>query len=66
MALNLTGVLSKGILKLKLAFDSNVSINERNAKLAGYAKSFCGSGRYTILSTKHFADGSSLEAKISS
>lgn len=64
MALNWTGVVSKGILKLKLAFKKDVTIKERNKQLADYAKTFSGTGKYMILSTTHFADGSSMEARI--
>lgn len=66
MALNWTGVISEGILKLRLAFDASVSIPERMRQLADYARSFTDSGDFKILKTEHYSDGSSMEAKISS
>jgi len=63
MALNWTGVISKNILKLRLAFDSSVSIPERMKALNDYAKGLTDSTDITILETKHYPDGSQIKAQ---
>ncbi len=64
MALNWTGVISKNILKLRLAFDSSVSISEREKTLKDYARGLTNTNNFKILETKHYPDGSQLKAQI--
>ncbi|MCQ2253642.1 MAG: hypothetical protein MJZ61_09345 [Bacteroidales bacterium] len=59
--LNWTGVISEGILKLKLAFSHDVSIPERMAIMSKYADSFSKKG-VSIIESQHFEDASSIKA----
>lgn len=60
---NWTGVVSKGILKLKLSFDSDVSIPERMDIMESYAERLSDS-EVSIIESHHFSDGSQMRAII--
>ncbi|MCQ2250081.1 MAG: hypothetical protein MJZ66_03115 [Bacteroidales bacterium] len=64
MALNWTGVIRKNILKLRLAFDSSVSIPEREKQLRAYATGLADSSNFKVLETTHYPDGSQLKAQL--
>ncbi|MBO4771393.1 MAG: hypothetical protein J5595_02520 [Bacteroidales bacterium] len=61
--LNWTGVVSKGILKLKLSFDSDVSIPDRMKIMESYAESLSNSN-VNIIESHHYSDGSQMRAVI--
>ncbi|MCR5455174.1 MAG: hypothetical protein K6F33_09335 [Bacteroidales bacterium] len=61
--LNWTGVIRQGILKLKLSFDSNVSIPDRMKIMEKYAKGLSNSD-VSIIESHHFSDGSQMRAVI--
>ncbi len=61
--INWTGVISKGILKLKLTFDSNVSIPDRMKIMESYAERLSNSN-VSIIESHHYSDGSQMRAVI--
>ncbi|MBQ4407890.1 MAG: hypothetical protein II852_12900 [Bacteroidales bacterium] len=61
--LNWTGVVSKGILKLRLSFDSDVSIPDRMRIMESYAEHLSNSD-VSIIESHHFSDGSQMRAVI--
>jgi hypothetical protein len=61
--LNWTGVVSKGILKLRLSFDSDVSIPDRMLIMESYAEHLSNSD-VSIIESHHFSDGSQMRAVI--
>lgn len=61
--LNWTGVVSKGILKLRLSFDSDVSIPDRMRIMESYAERLSNSD-VSIIESHHFSDGSQMRAVI--
>ncbi len=61
--MNWTGVIRQGILKLKLAFDSDVSIPERMRIMESYAQRLSNSD-FSIIESRHYADGSQMKAII--
>ena len=58
-----TGVVSKGILKLRLSFDSDVSIPDRMRIMESYAEHLSNSD-VSIIESHHFSDGSQMRAVI--
>ena len=58
-----TGVVSKGILKLKLSFDSDVGIPDRMKIMESYAERLSNSD-VSIIESHHFSDGSQMRAVI--
>ena len=63
--LNWTGVISNGILKLKLSFDSDVSIPDRMRIMESHAERLSNSD-VSIIESHHFSDGSQMRAVINS
>jgi|GEM_PF-5704778 len=61
--LNWTGVVSKGILKLNLSFDSDVSIPDRMRIMESYAQHISNSD-VSIIESHHYSDGSKMRAII--
>ena len=61
--LNWTGVVSTGILKLRLSFDSDVSIPDRMRIMESYAEHLSNSD-VSIIESHHFSDGSQMRAVI--
>ena len=61
--LNWTGVVSKGILKLRLSFDSDVSIPDRMRIMESYAEHLSNSD-VSIIESHHFSDGSQMREVI--
>lgn len=62
--LNWTGVISKGILKLKLAFDADTCIADRMKIMENYAEGLSSNSDFSIIESHHYKDGSSLKAVI--
>ena len=62
---NLTwaGIISKGILKMKLAFDKSVKVHERVKIMEHWAQEVSHSD-ISIIETQHFDDMSSIKAII--
>lgn len=58
-----TGVVSKGILKLKLSFDSDVSIPDRMKIMESYGEAMTNT-EISIIESHHFSDGSQMRAVI--
>ena len=58
-----TGVISKGILKLILSFDSDVSIPVRMRIMESYAEGLSNSD-ISIIESHHYSDGSQMRAVI--
>ena len=61
--LNWAGVISKGILKMKLAFDKNVKVPERIKIMEHWAQEVSHSD-INIIETQHFDTMSSIKAVI--
>ena len=62
--LNWTGVISNNILKLKLSFDSSVSIPERMRIMESYAEHLSNAD-IKIIESHHYPDGSQMRAVLS-
>ncbi len=60
---NWTGVIRKGILKLKLSFDSDVSIPDRMRIMESYAERLSNS-EVRVIESHHYSDGSQMRAVI--
>ena len=62
---NLTwaGIISKGILKMKLAFDKSVNASERVKIMKHWAQEVSHSD-ISVIETQHFDDMSSIKATI--
>lgn len=60
---NWTGVIREGILKMKLAFDENVDVEEREKIMERCAEEVSHSDIY-VLESQHFDKMSSLKAVI--
>ncbi|MBR4265747.1 MAG: hypothetical protein IKQ46_06800 [Bacteroidales bacterium] len=61
--LNWAGVISKGILKMKLAFDESVGASERSRILEHAAEEFAHSN-ISDIEICHFKEMSSLKARL--
>lgn len=61
--LNWTGVISKNILKLKLSFDSSVSIPDRMRIMESYAEHLTDAD-IKIIESHHYPDASQMRAVI--